>query len=176
MALIYAIRSYQTDKYYVGSTTKPLAWRFSHHKSTGETTSQEIIKYGDAYIELIEECDIEVRYERERFHIENGNVVNKKCPIRSEEEYKTIKKAYYEARVDEILTQRKVYYVENTDEIKAKRAVYRSTHIDDINVKMKAYYEAHKDEIKAKNKAYRDAHKDEIKIKRKQRYEIQKLK
>jgi hypothetical protein len=146
MALIYAIRSSQTDKYYVGSTTRTLAYRFSLHKRTGETTSQEIIKYGDAYIELIEECDIEVRYERERYHIENGNVVNKKCPIRSEEEYRAMKKTYYEERVDEILTQRKAYYKENADEIKAK------------------------------NKAYRDAHKDEIKIKQKQRYEIRKLK
>jgi len=146
MALIYAIRSSQTDQYYVGSTTQTLTQRFSVHKSKGDSTSQEIIKYGDAYIELLEECDIEVRFERERFHIENGNVVNKLCPVRSEEERRAIKKAYYK---------------ENIDEIKAK---------------VKSYKDANAAEIKQQRKAYRDLHKEEINAKKRQQYEMSKLK
>jgi len=136
MPLIYAIRSPQTDQYYVGSTTKTLLVRFSDHKSKCNTTSREIIKYGDAYIELIEECDIEVRFEREKYHIENGNVVNKYVPTRTEDENKVLSKVYYEA---------------NKDKIKAREKVRRETNKEERKIYMKAYREAHKEELKKKD-------------------------
>ena len=56
---IYTIRSFQTDKYYIGSTTTSLAKRFSCHKfdyKNGRSiSSSEIVKFDDAYIELLED-------------------------------------------------------------------------------------------------------------------------
>jgi len=60
---IYTIRSNQTEKYYIGSTTQTLTKRLSKHKSNfedwkrngkGYMTSFEILKYDDVYIELLE--------------------------------------------------------------------------------------------------------------------------
>lgn len=58
---IYAIRSPSTDSVYIGSTTMPLLLRMAQHKSTyrrsvTHTTVIEILKYKDAYIELVELC------------------------------------------------------------------------------------------------------------------------
>ena len=61
---IYSIRSYQTDKIYIGFTTQPLHKRLFKHRngyknykihSKKYTSSFEIIKFDDNYIELIEE-------------------------------------------------------------------------------------------------------------------------
>ena len=91
---IYAIRSWQTDKYYIGSTTQPLSKLLSYHKTDYNAwvireikyiTSYEIFKYGDAYIELIENCPCDTKdelHQREgeliRKHI--AEVVNKNMP------------------------------------------------------------------------------------------------
>jgi len=67
---IYIIRSPSTEKVYVGSTCSTLTVRFSEHKSgwkrwvkkveknkdyTSYNSSFDIIRYGDAFIELLEE-------------------------------------------------------------------------------------------------------------------------
>ena len=59
---IYTIRSFQTEQYYIGSTNhKTLSQRLSKHKANYRdwlkdkkkyTTSYEILKYDDCYIEL----------------------------------------------------------------------------------------------------------------------------
>ena len=52
---IYALRSHQTDKYYIGSTTQPLYKRLYGHKHSNRTSSKELVdNYNDVYIELIE--------------------------------------------------------------------------------------------------------------------------
>lgn len=60
---IYAIKSYETDKVYIGSTTLTLQQRFSNHKSayelykkqkTAYVTAYEILKFEDCYITLLE--------------------------------------------------------------------------------------------------------------------------
>jgi predicted GIY-YIG superfamily endonuclease len=103
MARVYAIRNTTTDQVYIGSTRQKLNHRFNHHRSHyreyihGKRTdcpiSIEIMKCPTAYIELLEECDEENRFERERFWIENTpNCINQiKRPRRSDEE----KKQYY---------------------------------------------------------------------------------
>jgi hypothetical protein len=59
---IYAIKSYQTDKVYIGSTTQRLSKRLNDHKDGYKRwkdgkhhymTSYEIIEYEDCYIQLI---------------------------------------------------------------------------------------------------------------------------
>ena len=58
---IYTIRSPQTDKYYIGSTTQILCKRLTNHKTDYDRylkgiyyniRSFKIIELGDAYIEL----------------------------------------------------------------------------------------------------------------------------
>ena len=52
---IYALRSHQTNKYYIGSTTQPLYKRLYGHKHSKMTSSKELVNnYNDVYIELIE--------------------------------------------------------------------------------------------------------------------------
>lgn len=59
---IYAIRSPQTNKIYIGSTTQSLRKRFSLHKCDNYNpkrndkvcTSKDIMDFEDAYIELLE--------------------------------------------------------------------------------------------------------------------------
>ena len=61
---IYCIRSPQTDKIYIGSTTVALSQRMSEHRSEHRLgkkncSSKHIVCHKDAYIELLEEfpCD-----------------------------------------------------------------------------------------------------------------------
>jgi hypothetical protein len=61
---IYTIRSYLTDKYYIGSTIQPLCKRMVGQKSNYKNylknnsstyvSSYEVLKFDDAYIELLE--------------------------------------------------------------------------------------------------------------------------
>ena len=61
---IYTIRSYLTDKYYIGSTIQPLCKRMVGQKSnyknylknnsSAYVSSYEVLKFDDAYIELLE--------------------------------------------------------------------------------------------------------------------------
>ena len=62
---IYIIRSGQSEDIYIGSTTVGLSKRMAQHRSkykrytVGRDTYKsafEVIKYGDAYIELVEDC------------------------------------------------------------------------------------------------------------------------
>ena len=72
---LYTIRSHQTDKVYVGSTVQELSVRMAGHRSdfkgytkggTNYVTSFELLKYNDAYIELIElyPCNSKVELDR----------------------------------------------------------------------------------------------------------------
>ena len=124
---IYVIRSHQTDQVYIGSTTQSLAKRFSCHKSNYkinklDISSFEILKYDDAYIELIEEypCDNKMMLNRREGEIiRQNNCVNKFIAGRTRQEYE-------EENKDKIREQKKGYYQANKD-------------------KKKEYYQANKD-------------------------------
>ena len=91
---IYIIRSYQTDNVYIGSTTLSLVARIGEHRrqyrfyiegngkgKNPHTKSVEILKYNDAYIELIENfpCLNKEELTTREYQIirENDNCVNK---------------------------------------------------------------------------------------------------
>jgi hypothetical protein len=88
---IYCIRSFQTEKVYVGSTCEKLSKRMAHHRNAykrylngkcNKVTSYDILKYDDAYIELIEYCPCDSREElckKEGEHIRKNECVNKRC-------------------------------------------------------------------------------------------------
>ena len=96
---IYAIRSYQTDQVYIGSTTQNLPKRFHEHKQSYQAylktqkkyiSSFEMLKYDDCYIELIKKCPCESREEllrEEGMKIREMNCVNKKIEGRTHKEY-----------------------------------------------------------------------------------------
>ena len=96
---IYCIRSNQTDDVYYGSTTQPLYKRLSSHKNKFKMwktqnhhfiTSFEILKYDDAYIELVENfpCNsIEELHKREGEIIRANECVNKRIAGRNKKEY-----------------------------------------------------------------------------------------
>jgi len=96
---IYVIRSHQTDKIYIGSTTSSLAKRFFNHKKDYDCylsgakyylSSFEILQYEDAYIELLEEYPCENRmvlHKREGELIRENNCVNKCIAGRTKKEY-----------------------------------------------------------------------------------------
>jgi hypothetical protein len=98
---IYSIRSYQTNKVYYGSTIQLLCKRLSKHVNDfnayqrgnfNNITSFEILKYEDAYIELVENfpCNSKVELEKREGEIirENENAVNRIIVGRTREEYR----------------------------------------------------------------------------------------
>lgn len=119
---IYSIRSHLTDDIYIGSTTSPLSTRMVSHRTKFKNgiyiTSHEILKHGDAYIELVEDypCD-----NKEQLHRREGQViratekcVNKSIPCRTPaERYQDNKEAYlqrikeFQATHREQINQRK---------------------------------------------------------------------
>lgn len=94
---IYKITSHLTDKVYVGSTIQKLRERWTDHIKAYKNyiegitnyglTSFEILKYGDAKIELIEFYPTINQYnleKREGFWVKKLNSVNKRVPGRKE--------------------------------------------------------------------------------------------
>jgi len=92
---IYKISSPNTDKIYIGSTTGTLSWRFRKHtynwkhKNLGKYCSSEIIlAYGNARIELLEEVEVEnlrdLRRIEQRWILKLCNTVNIKDAFSSE--------------------------------------------------------------------------------------------
>ena len=120
-SFIYAIRSPNSDKFYIGSTTSQLSRRFSLHKSNFKsyingdigylTSSVKIFELGDAYIELLEKINCDNRsqlYKREGelIRLHKDCCVNKCIAGRTQKEYeqdnadkiKQHQKQYYEAK------------------------------------------------------------------------------
>jgi hypothetical protein len=82
MAYIYKITCDNSDKIYIGSTTSNINSRFSQHKAKykkynnytrGKRCSWSTVfclfELGNCKVELIEECDYKLRYEREKHYI-----------------------------------------------------------------------------------------------------------
>ena len=126
---IYTIRSFETDKYYIGSTTQSLSKRLSKHKNDykvylngkfNNITSFEIIKYDDCYIELLEAypCkskDELTKREGELIRLHKNDIVNKRIEQRT-------KKQYQQDNKEKIAEHKKQYRQDNKDKIKARKS------------------------------------------------------
>ena len=102
---IYSIRSHQTEKIYIGSTTQSLAVRFGGHKRQMNCSSKEILLFDDAYIELVENypcTDKNELHSREGEIIRERFCVNKQIPCRTVAEY-------YDANRVKIMQYQKVF-------------------------------------------------------------------
>ena len=120
---IYKIVSSNTDKCYVGSTTKSLSKRLSGHKAHmncgRNTTSKQILELGNYSIELLElfPCNSKKELcERERYYIDTLNCVNKVIPCRTLKEWSLDNK-------EEQSNKLKKYRIDNKEIINAKRGV-----------------------------------------------------
>ena len=139
---IYTIRSHLTDEIYIGSTTQPLTKRLSKHKSDYKiwkngkrnyVTSFKIIDFGDAYIELLEECPCDSKMlleKREGELIRSTACVNRCIAGRTKKEYyednKEHMKAYKSQWAKDNREKIKTKYHENKTNINEKRRIHMS--------------------------------------------------
>ena len=139
---IYKICSLLTDKIYIGSTIHTLNHRFKEHKSDYKLYSEgncrkpsysfKMLKYGDCFIELLEDYPCQSQTE---LVIREGElqlqfidvIVNKYIAGRT-------KKEHYKANREYILKQKKVYRESNKDEIAKRRKLKREA--DKLNKQM----------------------------------------
>lgn len=166
---IYSIRSYQSPDIYIGSTIQPLYKRLSGHKKNYKrwkngkyryTTSFEIVKYSDCYIELVEDykCENITELNRREGQIirETENCINKKIAGRTQKEYddehKIEKKQYRENNKEKIAEDQKKYYEDNKEEFKINN---KKRYEDNKEYRLeyrKQYYEKNKEKIKQYSK------------------------
>jgi len=158
---IYTIRSNLTDKYYIGSTCSLLSKRLYQHKGDykkflggkkNNISSCEIIKFDDAYIELLEDfkCNSKdqlLKREGELIREHKDDIVNKCIAGRTKKEYRTDKKAI-------IAEQKKAYRVENKDILAEKHKAYCEKNKDAIAKRRKIFYVTNKDILAEHGKAY----------------------
>lgn len=154
---LYFIRSYQTDDVYIGSTIQTLAERMSGHRAhykmyiKGKAyycSAVEILKYPDAYIELIRECpceNIEQLTKLEGEEIRKHACINKRVAGRTKTEYRKDNK--------EVITEKnKAYKQKNKEKIQK----YYEENKGSINEKSKSYYKNHKEKLNKMMKQYRE--------------------
>jgi len=165
---VYAIRSHQTEMFYIGSTINSLTKRLSSHiadykiwtrDNKGKwVSSYEVLKYDDHYIELVENYPCADKNELQKREGElirkyNKNCVNRLIPKR------TIKE-WCEDHKEELAAKKKTYRAEHKHAIKARDANYYKNNADKIKVHRAEYYENNKDEQKATMRDYYKKNKD----------------
>ena len=171
---IYSICSHQSKDIYIGSTEQELSTRLSWHMrdynmwikiNKQYCTSYEIIKYGDAYIELIIEVDVEDTSKLRKIEGEyqlKMECVNKNIAGRTYKEwYETNKeyiskyhKLYYTDNCDKILDYQKKYRDENIEKIKNRAKKYRDTHCEQIKNEQNKYYQDNAEQRRNYQKKY----------------------
>ena len=107
---IYAIRSPNTDLLYIGSTIQKPRQRFANHKTFynkyGDCSSKlcsmsyKILERGDAYIDILDEIEMNNRNElfelEKKYILESGdNIVNKSSRVQTKYYNKDKRKDYY---------------------------------------------------------------------------------
>ena len=145
---IYAIRSHQTKSVYIGSTCDTLTKRLSGHKcsfrryigciATNYTSSYEILKYPDYYIELIEEykCNNKMELAKKEGEIirTTENCVNKIIAGRTYKEYREDNKEQYleyhkqyrEINKEKFVILQKKWYAKNKEKWLKDQKQYRA--------------------------------------------------
>lgn len=162
---IYTIRSHQTNKYYIGSTTQKLCKRLQDHrcrykKNKKYMASFEIIKYNDHYIELLEnyECNDKNELRKREGELQRehkDNIVNcriecrtrKQYVIDNKEEITKRLKQYRENNKEFLIKKRKQHYLDNQERIIKKSADYRENNKELLIKKRKEHYLKNKDVI-----------------------------
>ena len=153
---IYKLVSFETDKCYIGSTTRTyLSERLGTHKGDYRNYQQgkrrsnlscfELLQHSDCKIVLIENYPCDSRYEleaRERYWIEQEpKCVNKNIPTRTPKEH-------YEATKETFRENNKKYYEEHKEQIQKYNKQRYENKKDEILEQAHKYYQEHKEQIK----------------------------
>lgn len=184
---IYAIRTYQSEEVYVGSTIQTLANRMAGHRrdykeykkngtSVKYVSSYKILKYDDAYIELIQlyPCNSKTELDAvEGQYIRQMECVNKNIAGRSRKEYRMdnsdrlneISKQYYLENKESIKERKSQYYIDNRDKINEYKnqkhtcicggkytTGHKSQHLNTNKHQLYITMEKHKQKLKPKSK------------------------
>ena len=150
---VYSLRTHQSPNIYIGSTTQILCKRMSDHRkdykrflntSAEYVSSYEIIRYEDAYIELIFEGEFEsvnALRKKEGEYQREMDCVNKNIAGRTAEEYREDNK--------EKIAQHSHEYYEKNKERKLEYALqYRENHKEEMKPYLKQWYEMNKEKVK----------------------------
>ena len=165
---IYLLKSKNSDKVYVGSTTKTLVERFTGHKkdfkySKNYITSFEILKYPDCFIELYMNYPCSTKKELRRKEgeiIKLLNCVNKRVDGRTYKEYfldneqkiKKYKKQYNEIHKEENRIYMKQYYQQNKEILSKKQKIYNQKNKEKLQLCKKKYYQQNKEKLQKNQK------------------------
>jgi len=176
---VYTIRSHQTTDIYIGSTIQTLSMRMAYHRSDykkylNEThnfiTSFEIIKYGDAYIELLYEDEFESKdalRKKEGEYIREMNCVNRCIAGRTKEEFN---QAYYQEHKEHIIEQNKQYQQDNKKQIQEYKHQRYENNKEQFLEQQKEYASEHKKEKAKYDIEYREKNKERLKEQRLKKY------
>lgn len=133
---IYMIESLTGGVRYYGSTTQQLSKRMVTHRSgfkkQKNITSNEVLKFNDARILLVENCPCNSREELEKKegeYIRNNECVNKIQAGRKMNKYR-------EDNKEKIKETNKQYYNKNKKEIKRKAKKYKEDNKEKYNEKI----------------------------------------
>jgi predicted GIY-YIG superfamily endonuclease len=118
--LIYKLTCNVTNKVYYGSTKNDLNMRINSHRSSAKRDrgcrSKEILENCDFKSEILEEVDLENRFERESYYIKNFECVNKHLPGRT-------RKEWLESCKEKRFEQMKKYREQNKEQIVERRKI-----------------------------------------------------
>jgi len=161
---IYVIKSYLTDKIYIGSTIKKyLCHRLGQHiydyKQYLKTnkkymSSFEILKYDDYYIELLEQCICNNRNELNKIEGKYIKMYKNKC-VNLHITGRNIKERYEDEKI-KILNNQKIYVKKNIEKIKEYQKNYNINNHEIISNQQKKYRHTHKDYLNEKKRLNRN--------------------
>ena len=173
---IYAIKSYQTELIYIGSTVRPLSQRLGQHRTNYKNntgiSSKELLKYSDYYIELIENfpCNSKEELEKqEGIHIRKNSNICVNCYIAG----RTYKE-WTNDNVEKIKEYQKKYRLNNVEKIKEKGKDYYENNKEIKNQKARDYYKNNKEIKKQKARDYYENNKEIKNQKARERYQKRK--
>lgn len=127
---VYKIVADGTDKIYIGSTKRSLKKRFREHmynykNNRGNKSCNEILKYENPRIELIEECNDNLKRREGELITEYTDICVNEC-----------------RNVGLTKSERdRLYYIANQERLKKKRLDYYENHKEEEKNKMKERYE-----------------------------------
>ena len=157
---IYVLRSHQTEKIYIGSTCNELRKRLCQHKTQYKsfnnkknnryTTSYEILKYNDCFIDLYEKFSCNDKDElrkREGEIIRSLDCVNKLIAGRTNIQYNKDNKEYLKEKTKE-------WREKNKEIIKQKQKEYDEKRKEKRKEQRRLYYQHNKEKLKEKRRLY----------------------
>ncbi len=183
---VYVIKSKLTADIYFGSTIQTEYDRMRGHTTDYKAyvvtqkkymTSFEIIKFGDAYMEMLEELEGDSKEEliaklkaREGHFIQTVACVNKYVPGRTHKQWlednkearALSRKKFQQEHKEELNARSKKNYQEHRETRLEAQKEYAAEHKEECRARCKKYNKDHKKELAASAVKYRKDHKEEL--------------